>query len=214
MDAIYFAQAAYSRQILQFLDAQKGECQSRRYSQWVCILSAAAYAGHTEIVSLLLNHGADVNSTGGNYGSALGAAAYWDNKEIASLLLIYGADASSTCGNYGSALGAAVYWGSQEVVSLLLNRGADVRCSYSYLRPRHPSTFLCWTFGPWVVCLCQMGQQNEFEIDNGNEIFGFYYPYVCQIIDSSLQLREIYPCHNLSGKFLQLGCVRIPWKAR
>jgi len=30
------------------------------------------------------------------------------------------------------------------------------------------------------VCLCRTSEENEYEIDVGNEIFGFYYPYVHQ----------------------------------
>ncbi|KAF5548627.1 ankyrin repeat [Fusarium mexicanum] len=48
-------------------------------------LQAAAYAGKTDGVKLLLEKGADVNLCGGKYGSALNAAAvkgYWDIVEI------------------------------------------------------------------------------------------------------------------------------------
>jgi len=82
--------------------------------------------GREEIVSLLLNRGADVNSPGGEYGSALGTAAYMGSKVIVSLLLNRGADVNSPGGEYGSALGAAAFHGHTEIVSLLLDRGADV----------------------------------------------------------------------------------------
>ena len=56
-------------------------------------LVAAAYSGEKEIVSLLLERGADINIVGGEYGTALGAAAYSGEKEVVSLkLLERGAD--------------------------------------------------------------------------------------------------------------------------
>jgi len=52
-------------------------------------------AAKHEILSLLLNHGADVNlSFGGDYGTALGVAAYAGRLEVVILLLGRGANAS------------------------------------------------------------------------------------------------------------------------
>ena len=98
-------------------------------------LYSACEGGKLEIVTLLLDRGADVNITfdGGHYGTALGAAAYGGELEIVTLLLDRGADVNITFngGYFGTALGAAVFNGGLEIVTLLLDRGADVNITFN-----------------------------------------------------------------------------------
>ncbi|KAK2046156.1 hypothetical protein LZ31DRAFT_462908, partial [Colletotrichum somersetense] len=54
---------------------------------------ASAY-GRNKIVQILLDHGADVNMQGGEYGNALGAASVKGHDKIVQMLLDHGADAS------------------------------------------------------------------------------------------------------------------------
>ena len=89
-------------------------------------LGIAAFRGHTGVVALLLDRGADVNTVGGKYATALGMAAYWGYKEILTLLLDRGADINIVGGTYGTALGVAAYEGHKGIVTFLLDRGADV----------------------------------------------------------------------------------------
>jgi len=84
------------------------------------------YDDNQEIITLLLDRGADINVPGGEYGSALGCAALTGNLEIAALLLDRGADVNVTGSKYGTALGCAVSEGNFEIVILLLDRGAEV----------------------------------------------------------------------------------------
>ncbi|MCY4552278.1 MAG: CotH kinase family protein, partial [Candidatus Poribacteria bacterium] len=56
------------------------------------MLSIAALMGHTEIVALLLEHGADVNAKSRDGGTALHAAAFLGRAEATKLLLEKGAD--------------------------------------------------------------------------------------------------------------------------
>jgi len=79
-----------------------------------------------EIISLLLDQGADINAVSGQDGTALGCAAWAGNVEIVSLLLERGADINVVGGHYGAALGCAAVHGNVEIVSLLLERGADI----------------------------------------------------------------------------------------
>ena len=56
------------------------------------LLTSAALMGHTEIVSVLLEHGADVNARSNDGGTALHAAAFLGRAETVKLLLDKGAD--------------------------------------------------------------------------------------------------------------------------
>jgi ankyrin repeat protein len=75
---------------------------------------------------LLLSWGADVNLSGGTYGTALQAAAAFQNVEAVQLLLQHGAKAEIVCGRYGTALQAAAISGSTPILKLLLEAGANV----------------------------------------------------------------------------------------
>ncbi|KAF7345221.1 hypothetical protein MSAN_01898700 [Mycena sanguinolenta] len=74
---------------------------------------------------MLLENGADVNASGGAYGSALHAATVGGHTETVSMLLENSADINAE-GKYGSVLGAAVAQHNLEMVHLLLEKGADV----------------------------------------------------------------------------------------
>ena len=77
----------------------------------------------TDIVSLLLDRGADINVVAGKYGTALAAAAWSGNTDTMSLLLSRGADINIVGGRYGTALGAAT---TMDTVLLLLSQEADI----------------------------------------------------------------------------------------
>ncbi|KAJ7229573.1 ankyrin repeat-containing domain protein [Mycena haematopus] len=89
----------------------------------------ASYYGHTKIVSILLDKGADINATGGIYGSALQAAAAGGHIEIVSILLDKGADINAAGEGYGIALQAAAAGGHTGIVSILLDKGADINAT-------------------------------------------------------------------------------------
>ena len=83
-------------------------------------LRCASYNGHTGIVALLLDRGADVHFDG---NQALRNAAVRGFLPIAALLLDRGADVNALVGR---PLRLAAEHGHLEVVRLLLDRGADV----------------------------------------------------------------------------------------
>ncbi|KAF7968345.1 hypothetical protein HWV62_30939 [Athelia sp. TMB] len=93
-------------------------------------LQASSYLGRHETCRLLLEHGANVNTTGGKYGTALLAALHSrsgrGHDEICQLLLEHGADVNATGEEYGTALQAALCWGRLKICQLLLEQGADV----------------------------------------------------------------------------------------
>ena len=75
------------------------------------MLSIAALMGHTEIVALLLEHGADVNAKSRDGGTALHAAAFLGRIEAVKLLLEHGADTTLRNNMGGTAIeGAKLNW--------------------------------------------------------------------------------------------------------
>ncbi|KAK6964694.1 ANK-REP-region domain-containing protein, partial [Favolaschia claudopus] len=128
----------------------EGQLDTRHYK---CALSLAAYAGHSEIVKVLLNldvvnagwgmhpavqgeqteivkilldAGADVNMVAGTYGTALQAAVHRESVPILKMLLDAGADLNTVAGTYGTVLQAATYRESEPIVKMLLDARADV----------------------------------------------------------------------------------------
>ncbi|MDE0683896.1 MAG: ankyrin repeat domain-containing protein, partial [Candidatus Poribacteria bacterium] len=75
------------------------------------LLATAALMGHTKVVSVLLEHGADVNARSRDGGTALHAAAFLGRAETVKLLLEKGADATLR-NNMGSTAidGAKLDW--------------------------------------------------------------------------------------------------------
>ena len=75
------------------------------------VLSIASLMGHTEVVGLLLEHGADVNAKSRDGGTALHAAAFLGRAETVKLLLENGAD-TTLRNNMGSIAidGAKLDW--------------------------------------------------------------------------------------------------------
>ena len=101
-------------------------------------LSVAVWEGKTELVALLLEHGANARAGATNGETALHAAAYKGNVEAGRLLIAHGADVNCrtthgttdmfitsppVCGETPLHLAAA--YGHREFVELLLAGGAD-----------------------------------------------------------------------------------------
>lgn len=76
-------------------------------------------------MKVLLEHGAQVNASGGYFGSALQAAAYVGSMEGVQLLLQKGAAVNARGGRYGSALQAAKAAGRAKIAEALVDAGAQ-----------------------------------------------------------------------------------------
>jgi ankyrin repeat protein len=75
------------------------------------LLSTAALMGHTKVVALLLEHGADINARSRDGGTALHAAAFLGRAETVKLLLDKGADTTLRSNMGGTAIdGAKLNW--------------------------------------------------------------------------------------------------------
>ena len=122
-----------------------GNINAETHSYYGTALAAAAYQGKHQIVSLLLDRGADINTIGGRYGTSLGAAIYAGKEENVFLLLGRGANITNALGAAksrgkeklvllldqeavinGTTLAKAAYKGKHFLVSSLLDRGADI----------------------------------------------------------------------------------------
>ncbi len=88
-------------------------------------LETAANRGHTTVVRMLLEDGAESGSEDA-IGNALQAASAGGHRAVVRLLLGKGADVNAVGGRYDNALQAASANGHEAVVRLLLEKGADV----------------------------------------------------------------------------------------
>jgi ankyrin repeat protein len=73
----------------------------------------------------LLDHGADVNASGGFYGTPLGFAVHYRNLEVVERLLRAGANIRAPAGPF-SLLEIAIKKDNHAIFRLFLSRGADV----------------------------------------------------------------------------------------
>ncbi|KAF7343426.1 HET-domain-containing protein [Mycena venus] len=81
-------------------------------------LHFASQKGHIDVVRLLLDNGAEINTAG---TSALHIAAKHDDTEMVRLLLAHGAEINATCGEFGSALSVACAEGHMHIDTALLD---------------------------------------------------------------------------------------------
>jgi ankyrin repeat protein len=88
-------------------------------------LQVAVQMGHTDVVQVLLEHGADV-SAAFNGNTPLHLAANYAHAELVKLLFQHGADVSATDANGCTPLHKAAKQGHAESVKVLLQHGADV----------------------------------------------------------------------------------------
>jgi ankyrin repeat protein len=85
-------------------------------------------SGRTEIVALLLDHGADINAKDEESGATpLYHAASWGRREVVELLLGRGADSRAPAADGKTPLQAAAANGHQEIVTLLRLRASAVK---------------------------------------------------------------------------------------
>lgn len=95
----------------------------------------AAQRGHGEVVQLLLERGADPN-TSFTFGSPLHAAARANDTAVVSLILQHGGDPNLPAGDFDqSPLHEAADRGATAVVKLLIDSGADVNFRNNKGRP-------------------------------------------------------------------------------
>jgi ankyrin repeat protein len=96
------------------------------HSQGVSALYMASSAGYSQVVSLLLDKGANVDLRTDGHVTAIQIAIAKGHIETAMLLFEKGANINTQGGIYGNALQAALAMGCKEIAMRLLAKGADI----------------------------------------------------------------------------------------
>ncbi|KAG9852947.1 purine and uridine phosphorylase, partial [Aureobasidium melanogenum] len=99
-------------------DAEATDSNGRTALYW------ASEEGHSNIVQILLDAGADLDAQS-DYGTPLHAASEMGHDKIVQMLLDAGADLDAQS-DYGTPLRAASFSGHDKIVQMLLSKGADV----------------------------------------------------------------------------------------
>ncbi|KAK8147549.1 hypothetical protein G3M48_001448 [Beauveria asiatica] len=128
---LYYASRLCLKQTVDFL-LKKQRCSiDERASSGMTALAASCNAGHTEIVAMLLDAGADLRMTNNKGWTPLNFAAEKGYVEVVKLLFENGADVTVASSNGWTPLHAASVKGHTEVVKLLLANGANVSIANS-----------------------------------------------------------------------------------
>jgi ankyrin repeat protein len=126
LDLFNAAVAGRVEQVIQQVEADPTVLESHSTDGWTP-LHLAAFFGHSDLASALLDHGAsiEIRSTNAMKNTPLHAAAAGGQVELVKLLAERGADMNATQDGGWTALHSAAQAGNREMVEVLLAHGAD-----------------------------------------------------------------------------------------
>ena len=87
-------------------------------------LMMAAWHGHLNVVSYLLDHGANINARGTNGSTALMEAVWGVHRDVAKYLITKGADVNAQIPAHNTVYSVAVWKQEDDIVKLLKDKGA------------------------------------------------------------------------------------------
>jgi hypothetical protein len=122
---LYFAARLGFRELAEHLIASHPELVNAKGGKEVTSMHAAARAGHSDILSLLLKHGAHVDGQGMFGQTPLHRAAWSGKLEIGRRLLDHGANIHARDDEDWTPLFTATFEGHVEFARMLLKRGAE-----------------------------------------------------------------------------------------
>lgn len=119
--------AGQASAVKRFLDEGPADLVNTLASDGFTPVSLAAFFGHTEVATLLIEHGADPNRAAANAMkvNALHAAVARKNLELCRFLIDRGAQVNAVQMQNVTPLHAAVHQGNKELTRLLVEHGAD-----------------------------------------------------------------------------------------
>jgi ankyrin repeat protein len=123
--ALYYASLCGFGGLANYIICTHGEDVNAKSGSYRTPLRAASYKGHIDVVRVLLDHGANVNTTD-KKDTPLISAYRGGHLEIMRLLLEHGADVDVWCNSNDLVLRYASRNGQAEVVQLLLRHNANV----------------------------------------------------------------------------------------
>ena len=132
--ALQMAAARLDVKVVKFLIAQGANVDkySGRYGsplQAAAAATAGVVKDQIEIVTALLDHSADPNTPGGEFGCVLQAAVYSRRIPLIQQLLNAGADVNASGGKFGTALQIATVAQDTTIIQMLLDREVDINIS-------------------------------------------------------------------------------------
>jgi len=130
--ALYYAMSCGLSGPVKYLISTHGEDVNAKCSHYGNMLHAASNKGNVDAVSLLLDHGAQVNVTNERGRTPLWEAYYGRHLQVMQLLLEHGAAPDVRYDTFGLLTHDASHNGQAEVIRLLLQHHANVNATSFY----------------------------------------------------------------------------------
>src|SRR6266702_4684703 len=135
---LYYAALCGFHELVDHLILTYPQCASARGGRCGTALHSASFAGHLQIVRLLLRHGVDVDARDYASCTPLGFASQSGHRDTVQCLIDHGADVNLKGDDHNTPLTLAAFNGHIDVVRVLLEHNANVNSQDDHSRtPLH-----------------------------------------------------------------------------